>query len=172
MPISKRHSLVCLSLSLPTALFLLSLEPAYCQAERPTVDWSKVNLNAQQSKQIQELEKQWRHDYTQVQPALAEEQKKLARLLGEHDSEPVEIMALQTSIARKREQLSALAMANYLKKRQVLTETQQRTLEIMMRQAITEREQNSAGGTLSQTAPDHIQGLMQRVRNAWTVDEH
>jgi hypothetical protein len=55
-------------------------------------------------------------------------------------------------------------MSNYLKKREVLSENQQRTVELMMRQAIA--EQNN--GAMTQGGADHIQGLMQRVRNAWT----
>jgi Spy/CpxP family protein refolding chaperone len=154
------------------ALFLLSSSfsnsPAFCQEEHLAVNWSKLNLTDQQSKKIEELEQQWRHDYAQLKPAIAEDQTRIAKLLGEHDSDPVEIMSVQASLARKREQLSALAMSNYLKKREVLSENQRRTLEIMMRQAISEHEQNYMGGTLTQGGPDHIQGLMQRVRNAWT----
>lgn len=154
--------------SLSAALLLLTsclaLPPAFSQEERLSVNWSKLNLNAEQAKKIGDLEQEWRRDYAQLKQSIAEDQTKISKLLGEHDSDPVEIMSVQASLARKREQLSALAMSNYLKKREVLSENQQRTVELMMRQAIA--EQNN--GTLSQGGPDHIQGLMQRVRNAWT----
>jgi Spy/CpxP family protein refolding chaperone len=149
------------------------LIPVFCQDEHMIVDWSKIALNAQQSQQVKELDEQWRRDYGQLKPAIADDQRKISKLLGEHDSDQVEIMSVQASLARKREQLSALAMANYLKKRQVLNESQKRTLENMMRQAIAEHEQSLAVGSEAEPGPDHIQGLMQRVRNAWTVQgEH
>ncbi|PWT94881.1 MAG: hypothetical protein C5B53_12215 [Candidatus Melainabacteria bacterium] len=167
-----RRSLSLIRSGWSSLLFLviscLSVSPGFCQEERLAVDWSKLNLTAQQSKKIEELEQQWRHDYAQLKPAISEDQAKIGKLLGEHDSDPVEIMSVQASLARKREQLSALAMSNYLKKREILSENQQRTLEIMMRQAIAEHEQNCVGGAMTQGGPDHIQGLMQRVRNAWT----
>lgn len=154
--------------NLPAVLLIsfscLAISPGFSQEERLSVNWSRLNLNADQSKKIEELEQQWRRDYTQLKPAIAEDQAKISKLLGEHDSDPVEIMSVQASLARKREQLSALAMSNYLKKREVLSENQQRTVELMIRQAIA--EQNN--GTMAQGGPDHIQGLMQRVRNAWT----
>ena len=161
------------SISVIVVLVCFNANAGLCQDEHLAVDWSKLNLNNQQTKRIQELEEQWRRDYGQLKPAIYEDQRKIGRLLGEHDSDPVEIMSLQASLDRKKGQLSALALSNYLKKREVLTDNQQRTLEIMMRQAIAEKEQNSAGTALTQTSPDRIQGLMQKVRNAWTVQgEH
>jgi Spy/CpxP family protein refolding chaperone len=157
-----------LSISLLVILRCFDL-PALCQDEHVAVGWSKLNLNSQQSKRIQELEEQWRRDYGELKPAIAEDQRRIGKLLGDHNLDPVEIMALQSSLSRKKEQLSALALSNYLKKREVLTDNQRRTLEIMMRQAIAEREQNTNGSALTQTAPDRIQGLMQRARNAWTT---
>jgi hypothetical protein len=50
-------------------------------------------------------------------------------------------MALQQSIARRREQLSNAAMQNYLNKRKVLDEKQQKQLEEMMRVLIISRKQ-------------------------------
>jgi Spy/CpxP family protein refolding chaperone len=145
-----------------------SLPAALAQDGHAGVDWTKLDLNPQQSKQIGEVDAQWHHDYSQLQPSIDDDQRKIAKLLCAHNSDPVEIMALHASIARKREQLSALAVATYLKKREFLTDTQQHTLETMMAQAIAEHEHGPSDAMLTEISPDRIQGLMQRMRSAWT----
>ncbi len=144
----------------------MSFSPVYGEETHSTINWSKFNLSLSQAKQISELEQKWHDQYAQLKPPLLEEQNKIANLLGTHGSNPVEIMTLQLSIARKREQLSTLAMESYLKKRDVLNDEQQRALAIAVRQSIA--EQNLSVGTLSQTVPDRLQGLMLRARNIWT----
>lgn len=141
---------------------------AYAQEERLALDWSKLDLNPQQSKQIQELDGEWQHEYEQIKPSLIEDQKQLARLLTTHHSDGVEIMTVQSSVSQKQDKLAALAIASYLKKRQVLNENQQHTVETMMRQAIDQHEHNASSGNLTELVPGHLQGLMQRVRNTWT----
>jgi hypothetical protein len=78
-------------------------------------------------------------------------------------------MAVQASLARRREQLNALALAAYLKKREVLDENQKHALELMMKRAIAERQRTDASAYSNEEMPDHIQELMQRVRNIWPV---
>jgi Spy/CpxP family protein refolding chaperone len=136
--------------------------------ERAAIDWNKLGLSDDQNKQIQELESDWEKKYGDLKSAITDEQKRLVKLLGIHSSDPVEIMALQSSIARKREQLSAIAVATYLKKREVLTDNQQHTLELMMKQAFQQNHSSGYGGE-TEVMPDHIQGLMQRVRKIWPV---
>jgi hypothetical protein len=138
------------------------------QEGRGGVDWSKLDLNATQAKQTEEIDSQWHRDYAQLQPSIDDDQKKLAKLLLEHHSDAVEIMSLYSSIARKREQLGALAIAAYLRKRECLTDTQQHTLETMMVQSMADHEHSMAGGVLTEMAPDRIQGLIQRMRSVWT----
>jgi Spy/CpxP family protein refolding chaperone len=158
-----------LLLTLSLALSLTAQSGALAVGEEHTaVDWNKLGLSEDQNKQIQELETDWEKHYAELKTTINEEQKRLVKLLGIHSSDPVEIMALQSSIARKREQLSAIAVATYLKKREVLTDNQQHTLELMMKQAF-QQNHSSGYGTETEVMPDHIQGLMQRVRKIWPV---
>ena len=141
--------------------------PASADELRMGINWQRLNLTPQQSQQIQCLEAQWNHDYMEIQPAIIEEQHKLTRLLSDPKSDPLEIMALQQSIARKKEQLRAAATANYLRKRQLLNDGQQHGLEDMIHQAVAERQRVSSPGAQTEVMPDHIQYLIQRVRNIW-----
>jgi hypothetical protein len=80
-------------------------------------------------------------------------------------------MALQQSVARKREQLRSEATANYLRKRQVLNQNQQHQLENMLRQQMDMRQrQIRPSGFQPDVMPDKIQDLMRRVRNIWPGD--
>ncbi len=135
---------------------------------RMCINWQRLNLTPQQSQQIQVLEQQWNHDYMEIQPSIVEEQRKLTRLLSDPKSDPLEIMSLQQSIARKREQLRAAATTNYLRKRQLLNEDQQHGLECMIHQAVVERQRATSPAMQTDVMPDHIQSLIQRVRNIWT----
>ncbi len=132
------------------------------------INWQRLNLNQQQTQQIQTLESQWNHDYMQIQPAIVDEQHKLARLLSDPRSDPLEIIALQQSIARKKELLRATATTNYLRKRQLLNEEQQHNLEDMIHQVVAERQRSIHPGAAADVMPDHVQYLIQRVRHMWT----
>lgn len=144
-----------------------SWQPAGADELRAGINWQRLNLTPQQSQQIQALEAEWNHDYMQIQPAIIEEQRKLTRLLSDPKSDPLEIMALQQSIARKKEQLRAAATANYLHKRQLLNDGQQHGLEDMIHQAVAERQRLVNPGAQTDVMPDHIQYLIQRVRTIW-----
>jgi hypothetical protein len=151
--------------SMASALPVVADEGHHC-----CVDWSKLNLNQTQSTQIQSLEDEWAHQYSEIRPVIVEDQQKLTKLLADHNSDPVEVMALQQSIARKREQLNGLATANYLKKRQILSENQQFSLEQMIKEAVRRRQsQMYPGSHTTDVASDRIQNLMNRVRNIWPV---
>lgn len=127
------------------------------------VDWSKLNLSPQQTQQVQQLETQWQQDYSQIKPAIADEQRKLQRLLESHNADPVELMAVQQSLTRKKEQLNQAATANYLRKRQVLNENQQHQLEQMIRQRIIAKQKEMHPNMQSNDMPGRLQNLMQRV---------
>ncbi len=127
------------------------------------VDWNKLNLTQQQNQQIQQLESQWQQDYQQIRPALQDDQVRLKRLLETHNADPVELMAVQQSINRKREQLNAAATANYLRKRQVLNENQQHQLGQMIQHRIDEKQRERHPSQTADNVPNRLQGLMQRV---------
>jgi hypothetical protein len=131
------------------------------------VDWSKLNLSPSQKTQIESLESQWNKDYNEIKPIILDEQHHLTKLLADHTSDPVEIMSVQQSIARKKEQLNGMATANFLKKRAVLNDNQQYSLELMVRNAVALRQRAMSPGGQTEVMPDHIQSLMQRVRNIW-----
>ena len=132
-----------------------------------SVDWGRLNLNPQQTSQIQTLEQDWAHKYNDLHPVIVEDQQKLQKMLADHSSDPVEVMSLQQTIARKREQLNGMATANYLKKRQLLNETQQFTLEQMIKDAVRKKQSAMFPGSGGDIAGDRIQNLMNRVRNIW-----
>src|ERR1035437_4977687 len=104
-------------------------------------DWKKLNLSQQQSQQVQVLERQWNSKYSHLQPQIVFEQKELVNFLGNPKSDPLEIMETQQTITRLKEQLRNEATSNYLRKRAVLTATQEHQLEGMLQQMVTERQQ-------------------------------
>jgi polyhydroxyalkanoate synthesis regulator phasin len=61
-------------------------------------------------------------------------------------------------------------MQNYLNKRKVLDEKQQKQLEEMMRVLIISRKQQLNPGAQTEVMPDKIQNLMRRVRDIFPVD--
>ena len=154
-----------LEVSFPPESMAQDAQPTSCN-----VDWTKLNLSPQQSSQIQSLEQQWYKDFNELSPQIRDEQSKLQKLLSDHNADPIQVMALQQSIARRREQLSNAAMQNYLNKRKVLDEKQQKQLEEMMRVLIISRKQQLNPGAQTEVMPDKIQSLMRRVRDIFPVD--
>jgi len=92
----------------------------------------------------------------------------LQKAIADHNSDPVQIMALQQSVARKKEQLSNAAMQNYLSKKKVLNETQQKQLEEMIRKEMQTRRAQMYPGANASPEPDRLQNLMQRI---WPVND-
>ena len=144
--------------------------PAGADDERRCcVDWNKLHLDSQQSQQIRSLDARWQRDFNQLQPAIRDDHKRIARMMADRQTDPVEIITLQESVERKKAELKGLALANYLKKRKVLNNDQQYNLEMLMKQAVSSRQRmiNPAGQT--EVMPDRVQGLMQRVRQIWPM---
>ncbi len=141
--------------------------PASCN-----VDWTKLNLSPVQNSQIQTLEQQWYKDFNELSPQIRDEQSKLHKLLSDHNADPVQVMSMQQSIAARRAQLSNAAMQNYLNKRKVLDEKQQKQLEDMMRIMIQNRKAQMNPGSQTEVMPDKIQNLMRRVREILPIDQN
>jgi Spy/CpxP family protein refolding chaperone len=131
------------------------------------IDWTKLNLTPVQQQQISALESDWNKQYAEIRPGILEEQRHLSKLLGDHTADPVEIMSVQQNLTRKKESLNQLATANYLKKRSVLTESQQFSLEIMVKNAVSMRQRMNNPGGQTEVMPDRVQSLIERVRNIW-----
>jgi hypothetical protein len=141
---------------------------AFADECKGLIDWQKLNLSTQQQQQVQNLEAQWNRDYMELQPAILEDQRKLTQELSDSRPDPVEVMALQQSIARKQEQLRATATANYLRKRQCLNEDQCKQMEDMLHQALADRRRNYYNPNMPEGAsPDQITGLWRRVQTMW-----
>lgn len=124
--------------------YLLSGAPCLAQAQDRGLDWKKLNLNTQQSQQIQNLEQDWNGKYMQIQPQIQDHQRKLARLLVDPKSDSLEIMSTNQTLTRLKEQLRNEATTNYLRKRAILNQDQQHQLESMMQQMISSRQQGAA----------------------------
>lgn len=142
--------------------------PAAADEPNCSINWTKLNLSPQQSERIQSLDNKWNEFYVNLQSSIVNDQRKLTQLLSDPKSDPVEIMALQQSITRKREQLRSKATATYLRKRQLLNDQQQVELQNMVKRAIAERRRINSMGTQPANT-DRIQNLMQRVRNIWPM---
>lgn len=144
----------------------ISCGAAYAE-DHCSIDWTKLNLTPVQQQQITALESDWNKQYAEIRPVIITEQQHLSKLLADHNSDPVEIMSVQQTVARKKESLNQLATANYLKKRQVLTESQQFSLEIMVKNAVALRQRQNSPGGATEVMPDRVQSLIERVRNIW-----
>lgn len=156
--------------AIAAAFTIATAYPGFAQGgAHCSIDWTKLNLNPDQQAQIRNLESQWNKDYMQLQPIIVDEQRKLQQELSESRPDPVEVMALQQSIARKQEQLRAQACANYLRKRQVLNDGQQRQLENMIHQVLAERKRMNEGRVdyAGGGEVDGIQHLWRRMQNIW-----
>ncbi len=156
-----------LNLLLVSACIIGGSQPSLADEDGCRIDWTHLELTPTQTQQIRTLEAQWNQEYMQVQPSVIDDQRRLSRLLSDPRSDPLEVMALQQSIARKKEHLRASATASYLRKRQVLNDGQRQALEDMIRQAVAQRQRVLSPGSQTEVMPDRIQNLMQRVRNIW-----
>ena len=164
-----------LSISAGLAMDVSQSNPCFAQDATGTntscsIDWSKLNLTASQSAQIQQLEQQWYKESGEIIPLIREDQSKLQRTIGDHNADPVQVLALQQQVARRKEQLNSVAMQNFLNKKKVLDSSQKKQLEDMFRIAVQNRKSQMFPGSQTEVMPDKIQSLMQRVRDIWPVN--
>lgn len=132
------------------------------------IDWSQFHLNQQQQQQLAVLDGQWDRSYSQVKPEIVTDQARLSDLLADTKSDPLEVVSLQQSIARKKEQLRSLATSIYLRKRQILNQEQQLQLEECMRQYMDAKRRQASGGSQTDAMPDGVNNLINKVRNMWS----
>lgn len=130
------------------------------------IHWEKLGLSPSQQQQISQIEEGWKKQYEETAPTIADEQQRLSKKLGEH-CDQLEIIQLHNSIDRKQMQLRQLAMLTFLKKRAVLTDSQQRSLEVMMNNEIAKRQQEVSPGGAQNEVPSGVQDLLMRVHNAF-----
>ena len=144
---------------------LLVLTPALAEGHCH-VHWEKLGLSPSQSQQIQQIEEGWQKQYSETAPLIADEQQRLSKKLGEH-CDQLEIISLHNSIDRKQMQLRQMAMMTFLKKRAVLSDNQQRSLEVMMNAEILKRQQEMNPGVGQSDGTNGVQDLLSRVRGAF-----
>jgi len=138
-----------------------SLADSHCH-----IHWEKLGLSPSQSQQVQQIEEVWQKQYAETAPAIADEQQRLSKKLGEH-CDQLEIISLHNSIDRKQIQLRQLAMMTFLKKRAILNDSQQRSLEVMMNNEIAKRQAELNPGSSQSEVPSGFQDLLMRVRNVF-----
>lgn len=144
--------------------------PAFAQdpIQNKCVEWKKLNLNAQQTQQISQLDNDWQAKYSRMQPQITDLQKKLEQLLPNPKSDPLEIMSTQQTLARYRESLRNEATTNYLRKRALLNETQQHQVEGMVQQMVLDRQRAN-----SPVQTEQSPGLMNIVNKIkWAIEPH
>ncbi len=140
MKISNRMNAITLALGAT----LVSSGVAFADEDgKCCVDWKKLSLSQPQNQQIQGLEQDWNGKYLKIQPEILEQQRKLAKLLMEPNSDPLDIMSTNQRIAHLKEHLRNEATANYLKKKAILNPDQQHQLESMMQQMIATKQQSA-----------------------------
>ncbi len=178
---SNNSSFKSLALSMASCSLLVSglTELTFAQAclAQPSeggsgcIDWNKLELTPQQNSQIQQLEQQWYKESGEILPVIREEQLKLQKLIGEHNPDSLQIVALQQSIARRKEQLNLAAMQNYLSKEKILNDKQNMQFEQMIQQNIAKRRMAQYPGSQTEVMPDKIQQLMQKVKSIFPLEK-
>lgn len=130
------------------------------------IHWEKLGLSADQMSKIQQIEESWQKQYAETAPAIADEQQRLTKKLGEH-CDQLEIISLHNDIDRRQMELRQRAMMTFLKKRAILNESQQRSLETMLNVEIAKRQQELNPGATHGEVPNGVQDLLQRVHDAF-----
>ena len=152
------------------ATSMIGAVPVFADDEgKCCVDWKKLSLSTAQSSQIQALEQDWNAKYMKIQPEILTEQRKLAKLLMEPKSDPLEIMSTNQRVAHLKEHLRNEATTNYLKKRAILNSDQQHQLETMMQQMIATRQQSAATVPQSEEQGGFMD-IIHKVR--WAIQQH
>src|SRR5277367_2442799 len=151
------------------SVILLSL-PALADGGHCKFHWERLNLNAQQTQQIQALEQQWEHTHDELAPAIADEQQLMMKKLGQH-CDQLEIISLHNSIDTKQRQLRSAAFMTLLKKKAVLNEDQRRSFEDMWHAEIVKRQQENNQVPRDGT-PDGIQDLWNRANHVIPAGGH
>lgn len=136
---------------------------------RRCIEWQRLNLNQQQMQTIGSLDSDWNQKYQHLQPQIAGLQRKLERLLPDPNSDPLEIMATQQTIARLKEQLRNDATTNYLRKRATLNGDQQHQLEAMLQQMVQERQRPTTA-VMQADQGGGISNIVNKIK--WAIEPH
>jgi glutaminase len=105
-----------------------------------------------------------------IQPQIVSLQRKLRSKFADPSADPLEIMSTQQSLTRLQEELRNEAMANYLRKRALLTDNQQRQLETMMHQMVVERQAKLSPQTSQADEQNGLMNIIHKVK--WAIEPH
>ncbi len=97
------------------------------------VNWASLNLNSNQSTQINAYESEWQKTCAELMPQIESDKSQLMKLMNSPSADEEQIMALQQRISKNKTTLQNKAMQIYLKKKHQLDPNQQKGLQKMMR---------------------------------------
>ena len=134
------------------------------------IDWGSLHLSNTQSQTIGFYQADWRKKYGSVMPEIRFQQQHLQDLFHNPKSDPLDIVSTQQSITRLQEELRNDAMTNYLHKRAVLNDLQQRELEAQLHQMVLERQQRPPYQQVGTNEQAGLGGIMDKIR--WAIGAH
>lgn len=134
------------------------------------VDWTKLNLTNSQNEKIRVLQADWNEKYGAVMPEIRFQQQHLQDLFRDPHSDPLEIVSTQQSLIRLQEQLRSDAMTNYLHKRALLSDLQQKQLETQVHEMVVERQQRPMLQPNDASDQSGLGNIMQKIR--WAIGAH
>lgn len=125
-------------------LVALTMAPGAASAQGGVAPpYDKLNLGPEQVSRIQQLDADWRLNYSNLSPRLRSAQERLTQLLATPKSDPLEVTTQQQRINQLRETLASQATATYLRKRRLLNMEQRRQLEGYLRRMVAERSRGN-----------------------------
>lgn len=148
-------------------LALATMPSAQADEPRGCVDWQQLSLTVEQTQQIQVLESDWNGKYMKIQPQILENQRRLARLLPDAKSDPIEILSTQQNITRLKEQLRNEATANYLRKRAILNDSQQHQLEQQIQRLVQDKQRTAVPASQSDDQNSGFMNVIHKIR--WAI---
>ncbi|MEW5821428.1 MAG: Spy/CpxP family protein refolding chaperone [Cyanobacteriota bacterium] len=92
------------------------------------INWSELNLTAEQSVKINQLDEEWKRIQQVIRPRLVRDQQQLKNIMKNPDTDEDRIRKLQNDIMLRQKQLRYEATENFLSKRRVLTPEQREVL--------------------------------------------
>lgn len=101
--------------------------------------YDKLQLAPDQVARIQQLDADWKQNYSNLGPRLRTAESRLTQLLATPTSDPLEVTSQQQRVNQLKETLAEQATANYLRKRRLLNTDQQKQLEGYLRRMVAER---------------------------------
>ena len=110
------------------------------QAPAQNPDYTDLNLSPQQQQAMANLDRDWHVQHRALHFNLSDEQDKLLRLIANRNSKAEDILAGQAKVASLKNQLRVLSTTYFLRKRNMLSEDQQRRFDGIVRERLATRK--------------------------------